>query len=298
MLKQSKGEKIFDIFNIVILSLFSLSIVLPFYFVIIGTVVSELEYLKNSGFVLWPDNVTFEAYKLFFNDTFGLARGYGISVARVLIGTSMNLIFTAFFAYVISKKWLPGRNIMIILVFVAMNFSGGLIPTFLLIKNLGLYNNFWVMIVPGLIGSFYLIILKNFFSQVPVSLEESARLDGAKELTVLFRIIIPMSLPSMATIGLFYAVGHWNSWFDAAIYISNEKLYPLQIILRKIIVQEDFYSDNPAFQKPTFVSQLVKPSTYALKNTAIIYTILPILCVYPFAQKYFVKGVLTGSIKE
>jgi putative aldouronate transport system permease protein len=295
MILQTRGEKIFDGFNVLLLTVFSLSIILPFYFVFTGTLVTQSEYLNSSGFVLWPKTVTFEAYKLFFNDTFGLIRAYAISISRVVVGTSMNIIFTGVLAYVLSKKWLPGRNVIMTMVFVTMNFSGGLIPTFIVVKSIGLRNTFWAMIIPGLIGSFYMIILRNFFSQVPESLTESAYLDGAGELTILFRIVFPLSLPSIATIALFYAVGHWNAWFDASIYINNEKLYPLQLILRKIIIQEDFSSSN--MSKSIVVDMLKKPSSYALKNTAIFYTTLPILCVYPFAQKYFVKGVLTGSIK-
>ena len=292
------GGNLFNIINGTVLILLCVSIVIPFYFVFTGTLVTEKEYLNSNGFVLWPQDITFDAYRMFFRDTFGVLNGYIISILRVVIGTSLNILFTSCLAYVLSKKWLPGRNAIMTMVFITMNFGGGLIPSFVLNKTLGLYNTFFVMVIPGLIGSFFMVILRNFFSQVPLELEESARMDGAGELTIMFRVIMPLSLASIATISLFYAVGHWNAWFDASIYLIDNKLYPLQLILRKIVVRSDFTVENPQLAGVSaFAELLKKPSSYAVKNTAIFFTTLPILCVYPFAQKYFVKGVLTGSIK-
>ena len=294
MFIQTRGEKVFDVFNMIIMILMCLTILIPFYFVLTGSVVTQSEYLNSNGFVLFPKDFTFEAYVTFFTGSYGVFRAYGISIMRVAVGTGLNVLVSCMLAYVISKKWLPGRNVLMTIIFVTMNFSAGIIPSYMVVNGLGLMNTFWAMILPCMIGSFYVVVLRNFFSMLPESLEESAYIDGANELTILFRIVIPLSKASIATIALFYAVMHWNSWFDASIYINNENLYPLQLVLKKIVIQQDFQTNS--LMGAALVATR-RASSFALKNTAILYTTLPILCVYPFVQKYFVKGMMIGSIK-
>ncbi|WJH36709.1 carbohydrate ABC transporter permease [Paenibacillus sp. CC-CFT747] len=220
-------------------------------------------------------------------------RAYGITVARVVMGTALNLLFTSMLAYGLSRKGMPGREWMITLIFLTMLFGGGLIPTYLLLKYLHLTDTFWVMIVPGLISAWNLLIMRNFFSQIPESLIESATIDGATPFTILARIVFPLSLPTFATIGLFYAVGHWNAWFDATIYINNPELLPVQVLLRRVVLtmsSQDLNAD--------IMGALTnKPTPQSLRGAMIVLTTVPILFVYPFLQKHFIKGALTGSLK-
>ncbi|RED52775.1 carbohydrate ABC transporter permease [Cohnella phaseoli] len=291
--RRNMGETTFQIVNYSFLTLISLSFIIPFLVVLATSFVSENELIARGNFILIPRDLDFTAYNLLLSKGSLIYNAYGITFLRVLIGTLLNLAFTAMMAYGLARRDLPGRNGLITLVFITMLIGGGLVPNYLLMKSIHLLNTFWVMIIPGLISSWNLIIMRNFFMQIPVELEESAIIDGASPLGVLVRIVFPLSLPTFATIGLFYAVGHWNAWFDAAIYINNTQMHPLQLILRQVVLSMTSEEINTTMT----AGMMERPTAQSLKAAAIIATTVPILFVYPFLQKYFVKGVLTGSIK-
>lgn len=219
--------------------------------------------------------------------------GFKNSLVYTALGTVINIVLTSLAAYPLSKRNLPLRRFYTLLVTIPMFFSGGLIPTFLLVNELGLYNTVWAMVLPGAVSSWNLIIMRTFFMGIPEALEESAHLDGANELQILARIIIPLSLPSIATIGMFYAVKHWNSWFGAFVYLRDNKKYPLQLILREIVIQNSMSSELVE----AYVEDMPVVTAESIKYATLFISMLPMLVVYPFIQKYFVKGVMVGSIK-
>jgi len=246
--------------------------------------------------MLWPKSFTLESYKYIFN-TQVLLKSFGITVFVTVVGTFLNLLFTATGAYGLSKTHVPGHKIMLWLIIIPMLFGAGLIPMYILLKNLGLLNSIWVLILPKLVASFNLILMRNFFWSIPESLEESARIDGASEFRVLWSVILPLSKPVIATVGLFYAVGHWNDFFTGLFFISDNSKWPLQMVLRSIII--DFNMLNMGTQNTNTLNDasklVVQPEN--IKAATIIFAIVPILIVYPFLQKYFVKGIMLGSVK-
>ncbi|MEM7131908.1 MAG: carbohydrate ABC transporter permease [Chloroflexota bacterium] len=296
MSKLSSGEKIFSILNNIFLVGLCLVFLIPFLSVIMTSFVGAAEYARRGAFILIPEEFDFTAYRLFFRRSSIVINAYQITLFRVFVGTSLNLLFTATLAYVLSKRNLPGRIPLTIFVFITMIFSGGLIPNFMLMDILGLLDNIWVLILPGLINPFYLLIMRNFFMGIPAELEEAAIIDGASPPIILLRIILPLSMPAIATIGLFYAVWHWNAWFDAAIYLSDLQKMPVQVILRGILdAAQSASSTGDVLSVMLEVDEM--PPGQSLKAAMIMVTTLPILIVYPFIQQYFVKGALIGGIK-
>ncbi|CAM3609189.1 carbohydrate ABC transporter permease [Saccharibacillus brassicae] len=253
----------------------------------------------RGGITFWPRAFTFENYRVVFEDS-RLINGFVISILRTLLGTLLWVGATAIFAYGMSKSELIGRKGYMIFCIVTMYFSGGLIPTFLLIRSLDLFNTFWVMVIPGLISVWNMIIFRTFFKSIPAGLEESARIDGCSNWGVLFRIVLPLSGPVIATLSLFTAVYHWNDWFTPSIYISNADLLPIQTKLQQIlnsnIMSEQMAQMDSAAQGR--MSRMKAVTSKSLSMATMMVATIPILCVYPFLQKYFVKGVLVGSLKE
>ncbi|RAV18747.1 carbohydrate ABC transporter permease [Paenibacillus contaminans] len=288
------SDTVFQTVNNLLLAALSLTFVLPFLVVLVTSLVGETELIRRGNFILIPEQFDFSAYKLLLSKDSLIYNAFGVTFLRVTIGTFLNLVFTAMTAYGLSRKNLPGRSIFALMVLITMFFEGGLIPSYLLIKGLHLTDSFWVMIVPGLISTWNMLIMRNFFSQLPEGLEESAMIDGASPFKILVRIVFPLSLPTFATIGLFYAVGHWNAWFDAVIYINDLNMQPLQVILRRIIISLSMEEINVSMLA---VLRDQRPPAQSVKAAAIIVTTVPILFVYPFLQKHFAKGVLIGSIK-
>ncbi|WP_438493643.1 carbohydrate ABC transporter permease [Paenibacillus sp. IHBB 3054] len=288
MINLTIGEKVWQAVVYSILILLSLLCLLPFLYVVAVSVTPESEVLRR-GIVIIPESFTFLAYKEVFI-SHGIGQAYKITLFRTIVGTVLNVFFTVIAAYPLSKKYLPGRSPFLLFIVFTMMFGGGLIPTYLLIRSLGLLNSPWVLIIPHLISAFNLVIIKGFFEQLPAEIEESARVDGASELQSLWRIILPLSLPVLSTISLFYAVGHWNSYFDAIVYINDSNLMPLQVILRNILL-------NVATQSADSLANSGAVSTFAVQMAAVVVTTVPILIVYPFMQKHFTKGVLLGSVK-
>ena len=293
-MKQTTGERIFNVFNIIIMVAFMLAIVLPLLNVVSTSLVSAQE-VAGKEFILFPSKVDLGAYKLILSNGSVIVNGYKITIFRVVVGTFVNLLFTYFLAYGLSKKKLPGRNGITIYIFITMLFSGGLIPYYILIRYIGLINNLFVYILPGLVSAWNTLLLRNFIMNIPESLFESAELDGAKETIIIFKIVLPLSLPAMATIGLFYAVGHWNSWWDAFLFVSNPKLQPVQLVLRNILsVSQVSISKVGGTVRSTMSSP---PPSRAIQNAVIVVSTVPVVLIYPFVQKYFVKGIMVGSVK-
>lgn len=219
-------------------------------------------------------------------------RAFGLSVGITVAGTFLSILLTAITAYPLSKRHLPGISFIMVLFVFTMLFNGGIIPNYLLMKNLHLIDNLWVLVLPSMISVFNMLIMKSYYESLPEALEESARMDGAKTYTILFRIIIPLSAPVIATISLFYAVYYWNDFFNPMIYINNSSLKTLQLYLRDIVM--DANSSNAANKS---VDDLMNASPEGIRAATVIASTIPILCVYPFLQKYFIKGVLIGSVK-
>lgn len=292
-MKLTRGEKTFNVFNYIFLFFLSALFLLPFYFVFVGSFVSAAEAARRGLFIAFPEKFSLTAYQIIFSKGSAIIHSYGITLFRVLVGTTLNLVVTSSFAYVLSKKQLPGRTALTLMVFFTMLFNGGLIPYYLLVKSLGLLDTVWSLIIPQLVNAWWLLIMRNFFYTIPSSLEEAAIIDGATPLTILLRVIVPLSLPAFATIGLFYAVWHWNDWFQANIFIQDISRMPVQNILQRVL------SSTTARLSDQQVMDVLDnpPPPEALKDAVIIVATLPILFVYPFVQKYFVKGVLIGSVK-
>lgn len=292
-IKKSKIEITFDTFSIIILILFSLTTVYPFWFSLVNSLNNGIDATKG-GIYLWPRIMTLDNYIAVFSDS-SIVKAFGISVSRVLIGTSLHVLFTSMVAYPMSKNWLWGRNIYMMIGTITMFFGGGLIPTFLNIKNLGLYDNYLVYILPGMFGFYHMLILISFFKGIPIGIEESAKIDGASDFFIFTRIILPLSTPVLATIALFSGVGHWNDYFTAVIYIKDADLIPIQTFLFRVITQGSSAQMIDKVQAGVDAGKTIP--TQSLRYATMIVVIVPIICSYPFLQKYFVKGVMIGSIK-
>lgn len=286
--KPSLGSRLFDAANVAILIVFSLVTLFPFLY-ILATSLAPLQQVLRGGLILWPEEVTWDAYRTIFSNTH-FVRSLMTTVFVTVVGTLTNLVFTVFMAYPLAKKRLKGRRTILFLVVFTILFSGGMIPTYMVVKSVGLMNTVWSLILPGAISAFNLIIMKNFFQGIPEELEEAARIDGCKNLGVLFRIVLPLSMPALATFTLFYAVGHWNQFFAAVMYITKSNLWPIQVVLRQMIIEGSTQDFEVAMGELNII-----PAT--IKMAAIIVATVPILLVYPFLQKHFAKGVLLGSVK-
>ena len=289
--KDSPGRKFFIVFNTVFLCTLSLLTLFPFVNVIAGSFSTSLELLERP-FMIFPYKPTFLSYQYIFS-TRTFIRSMGVSVYITVAGTLVNLIMTFITAYPLSQKNLVGRGVLMNLVVFTMLFSGGMIPGFLNIRSLGLINSLWSLILVGAISTYNLIIAKNFIQRIPDELKEAARIDGANEMYVLVRIILPLSLPILATLGLFYAVGHWNNYFNCLLYISDSTKWNVQVLLRQIVVQASGIGDSEMTRGEAAV---VIPEA-GVKCACILVSTLPILLVYPWLQKYFAKGALLGAVK-
>ena len=284
------SEKVFQLVLYILLIAMTLSFIIPF-LLVLGTSFVTKEEVARRGFVFFPQQWSTMAYDMMLFQNNEVWRAYGVTVFRVVVGTLCSLLVTGTFAYAMSKRDLPGRMFFLVLSFITMIFYGGLIPSYLVIKSLGLIDSVWCFILPNLMSVWNMLILRNFFYSIPESLEESALLDGATPMTIFFRIIVPLSMPAIATIGLFYAVDQWNSWFDAAIWINDPNKYPLQMVLRKYVLMSSTY--DLKFDLATGA----KPPDMGIKSAIVVISTVPMLCIYPFIQKYFVKGVMVGSVK-
>jgi putative aldouronate transport system permease protein len=261
---------------------------LPFLHIFAGSFSSGLAIIQGRVTV-WPVDFTLDNYRAVLLDK-DIWRSLGVTVYITVFGTLLNLIFTALMAYGLSKQDLKGRKVIIFLVIFSMIFSAPLIPSYLIVKYLGMLNTLWSLLIPGLISAFNLIIMISFFQNIPKDLLDTARIDGCGEYRILWNVVLPLSLPSLSTIGLFYAVGHWNGYFAALLYIRDQKLFPLQVKLRQLIVESDA-------EQMIQTAALTVQSIEGIKMASILVATVPILVIYPFIQKHFVKGSMLGSIK-
>ncbi|MHA7582091.1 carbohydrate ABC transporter permease [Paenibacillus vandeheii] len=290
-LYNSPAGRVFDIFNYVMLGILGILTVLPFLYIIGNSFATEAEITERSFFLI-PKVFSFSAYEYIFSSS-TIFRSIGVSIFVTVAGTLVNLFFTLTMAYPLSRSDFWGRNAMMNMVIFSMLFGGGMIPTYLVIRGLGLLDSYWALMLPGAISAFNLIVVKNFFQQMPPGLEEAARIDGCSDLGVLWRIVLPLSKPVIATFALFYAVGHWNNFFSALLYISDSGKWPLQVMLRQIVLLSQASVGDMANMDPNFV----QPPEQSIKMAVIVVGTIPILLVYPFLQKHFAKGVMLGSIK-
>lgn len=291
--KLKKRKDPLEIIAFIILTLFGLIIAVPFYNVLIVSITGQAEYLRAGGLLLFPKEPTLDSFSRLFQNKL-LWTGYRATLSVVAVGLPLNVVLTFCMAYGLSRKGWPGRKIVFTLVLITMIFNGGIVPMYLLMKDLKLLDSWWSVILAGGLNTFYVIITKNFIDSLPESLIESAHLDGANEWTVLFKIVMPLSKPILATIVLFYAVDRWNEWYNSMIFLTTPTKFTLQLVLRNIVINSEMQgaaasSGNVTASAATF--------TMGIKMCAVIMTMLPIMCVYPFLQKHFAKGIMLGAIK-
>ncbi len=292
-MKKRKKLSAFSIFNYTLFILVGVLMLFPLWNVIVISLTDYRDYVANP-LMLFPKEVTFEAYNyIFANDE--LVTSLKVTVMITLIGTTLSMLFSVAGAYALSKKKMPGRNLFLSLILFTMFFSGGIIPNFLLIRDLGMHDTLMALVVPNLINTWYLIIMKNYFGGLPEALEESARIDGANDLVILLKIVLPISMPIIATFTLFYGVDRWNEWWNAMMYLNDTRKYPLQLVLRNLIVK-NFSSASMATAYAQTNAEFVAKEN--IKMATAVVAIVPITLVYPFLQKYFAKGVMVGAIKS
>lgn len=289
--KEDLDSRIFNTINIILLCICTVIIVVPLWNVVISSL-SSGKALAEGGFIFWSPEFSLENYRAVLKDeTIGLA--FLVSLAKTFIGVITHVFFCAMIGYGLSKKYIRGRKLYVAMGVITMFFSGGMIPTYLLIKSLGLLNSFWVYIIPALFSYYDVVILMNFFRNVPDSLEESAKIDGAGDWRIFLKIFIPLSMPAMATIALFNGVGQWNDFMTTKLYITDQGLYPLQMKLYEIIVQSQTQS-----MQNVGGSAIIETTTKGVQLATIVITTLPIVVMYPILQRYFISGMMMGAVKE
>lgn len=291
-MRESKTDRAFIFFNYFFLTVIALLVIYPLVFVVSASL-SNPQYVISGEMWLWPKEFTVDAYEKVFKNK-DIITGFMNTVKYTVIGTVLNVIMTILAAYPLSRRDFKGRGLIMAFIVFTIFFSGGLIPTYLLIKDLGMLNTFWVMIIPNAVAVWNIIIMRTFFLSIPHELQESAMIDGCSNFRILWNIVLPLSFPVIAVMVLFYAVGHWNSYFQALIYLQDQEKFPLQLILRQILIQGQM-DDMIQTTGESFLAQQL--SVEGLKYAVLIVANLPMLMLYPFLQRYFVKGVMIGSLK-
>ena len=286
--RASRDTKIqgLDIIILVILVLYAFLIIFPFWNAFIISISSENDYL-HSDFLLWPKEIDLTSYQLVFTNN-ELWSGFGITMILLIGGTFYQIFFTVITGYALSRKGWTLKNFVMNMILVTMFFGGGMIPYFYLIRDLGMMNTIWVMIIPGAIDTFNMLLMRNYFASLPAEMEESAKIDGANDIIIFLKIFLPLSLPMLATVGLFFAVGNWNSWYNAMLFIDKRSIWPLQMVLRNMITKVSSNIENP---------EAKEGFSQGLTMASIFFTIVPMMCFYPFLQRFFVKGIVVGAIK-
>ena len=289
---ESVASRMFDIINVLIMLLVIAVSLYPLIYLFAKSL-SSVEFVSANQVYLYPKGFNVNSYKevlkngLFWN-------AYKNTIIYTALGTTLNLVFTTSMAYALTRKNLIFRKTITMMIIITMFFSGGLVPNFLLIKWLGLYDTLWAMVLPGLISTYNMIIVRTYIMTIPEEIIESVRIDGGNDLHIFSHIIVPLSKPVLATVGLFYAIGHWNSYFNAMIYLKDKFKYPVQLILKEMIVDQDMQSVASGAYELTNQQQ---PTSEMLVAASIVVTLIPVLIVYPFVQRYFVKGIMIGSVK-
>ncbi|MEK3720281.1 carbohydrate ABC transporter permease [Paenibacillus sp. FSL H8-0034] len=291
MVNKGLGSRIFDGFNYTFLFVFALITIIPFIY-IVSVSFAEPEEVLRRGFILFPTTFSLEGYRYIFS-TDTIVRSLFVTIGITVAGTLINLIFTSLLAYPLSRQDFDGRKLFMMLIVFTMLFNGGILPTFIVVKAMGLLNSYWALLIPNAISAFNLIVIVSFFRQLPDGLEEAAKIDGCSDPGILVRIVLPLSAPVLATFALFYAVGHWNTFFSAILYINDSKMWPIQVWLRQIVI----LSQGGIGDSTQFDQNFVALPPQIIKMAVIVISTVPILLVYPFLQKHFAKGVLLGSVK-
>ncbi|MBS4198312.1 carbohydrate ABC transporter permease [Bacillus sp. FJAT-49732] len=295
-ISRTRGDKIFDIANTLFFAIVLIVTIYPLYFMLIASFSSPTA-VNNGEIWLWPKDITFKGYEMIFDHS-KIWTGYKNSIIYTVVGTTINVVLTITGGYALSRKDLPGRNIFMFFIVFTMFFSGGMIPSYLLVKDLGMVNTMWALIVPGAISAYNLIIVRTFFqSTIPDELLEAGIMDGCTNLKFFTNVVIPLSKPIIAVMVLFHAVGHWNAYFSALIYLRDTALYPLQLVLREVLIltQANEVVENSGALVES--SKEMANVSGLIKYGIVIIASLPMLILYPFIQKHFVKGVMIGSIK-
>ncbi len=292
--KRSRARIVFEIFNYAVMLSIWVLMLYPFLYVLASSFSSNASVLAGRVGI-FPDGFNLRAYEAVFKYRM-VWISYRNTILYTVVGTAVNLFMTISGAYPLSRRDFYGRRFFTVMIAITMFFGGGLIPSFLLVRNLGMYDKMWAIILPGAISTTNMIIMRTFFQNIPEALEEAAIIDGANDIRVLTSIILPLSTASIMTIGMFYAVGHWNSWFPAMIYLRDRMKHPLQLVLRQIVLQNQV-NELLSQQSGTTIEDATNLIGETVKYATIIVTIAPIIMVYPFVQKHFVRGVMIGSIK-
>ena len=288
---KTRGEKIADGVLYALLAIITLVALYPIWYVVMASISDGNALMRHTGPVLWPQGLSFAAYKVVLNNK-SIYFGYANTIFYVVVGTVINMILTTLGAYVLSRRHFFWRSPIMMLITITMFFSGGMIPTYLLVEKLRLVDTRWSLIIPGAVNAYNLIIMRTAFAGVPDALEESAKIEGANDFQIMCRIYVPVSKATIAVIVLYYAVSHWNGWFSAVLYLRTRALYPLQILLREILIEKslDSMKGDINMEDLDMISDTIKYATVIISS-------LPIMLLYPFLQKYFVKGVMIGSVK-
>ena len=292
-IKVSVGERVFTVFNYTFMVIMMFVMLYPMWHVLCASFSNARELSAHSGLLLWPKGYSVMAYKLMMKNPM-ILKGYSNTLFILVTGLTINMVMTSIAAYVLSRKNLMLNGTFTVLIMFTMYFTGGLIPTYLNIKDLGIMDTYAAVILPGAISTYNLIVLRTGFAAVPESLEESAKIDGASNFRILWQIIVPLSKATLAVVCLYYAVGHWNAWFNAMLYLSDRDSFPLQLVLREILFNNDMSSMVSVMDVGAGDSSFVGET---IKYAVIIVSVVPILCVYPFVQRFFTKGVMIGAVK-
>jgi len=290
--RKKPGDYLFFIINGAFMIFLAVITTYPFLYVLFASLSEPSKFITHNGALLYPLEFTLKSYKAVLNNP-NILIGYKNTLFIVVVGTVINVVMTSMGAYFLSRRGPLWKTPIMIMITITMFVEGGLIPGYLLIRNLGLYDSLWALILPSSISTFNMIVMRTAFQGIPASMEESAKIDGANDFTILYKIVIPLSRATIAVIALFYAVFHWNSWFSANIYLKSKSKFPLQLVLRNIVISSK--------TEQLTVGSAVGDSfamEYTVKYAAIMVATIPILIIYPFIQKYFVKGVMMGSLKE
>lgn len=290
--KKSPGDSIFNGINYTVLIIIIFTTLYPFYYVLIQSFNKGINAL-NGGIYLWPKNFTLENYQIFFTDPKWL-NAMLISVLRTVVGTILGVFFTCMVSYGLSFKKLTFRKFYTTVLIISMYFSGGIIPYYVVLKNLHLFNTFWVYVIPMALNVFFVFVGISFFSEIPSEIFESAYVDGANDLTIFLKLVLPVSKPFLATIALFMGVEQWNAWFDAAFFVKDKSLHTLSFLMMEIINKTQLGGNVGA---GAAARRSISVTSFSLQTSAMIIAVAPIVCVYPFLQKYFVKGIMIGSVK-
>ncbi|MDF2961444.1 MAG: transporter permease [Paenibacillus sp.] len=287
------GSRVFDFFNYTFLGLIALSTLLPFLYVIVVSFTDPVEY-QTSPIVIIPKQWSLASYE-FILSTRTFLNSLSVSAFLAIIGTACSLILTSGLAYALSRKKFRPKRVFMVGILFTMLFNPGMIPNYLLIKELGLINTIWALIFPVLTSAWYVILMKSFYQEIPEELEESAKMDGCTDIGVFFRIMLPVSVTALVAFGLFFAVAYWNTYFNAVLYINKDTLRPMQVVLQVLLIQASTQVGDPSVAQMLQSDQMLPPET--IKMSAVVVASLPIIIVYPFLQKYFAKGMMVGSVK-